>query len=442
MRLAALCCLAHIVKVDPFTTVTNNCILAGLVDLIEIPGSIQVRAIYALSDMLADNPALQWTAATELGCVEKLTALLLSTRNAALWPVDARQLASVVGPFTVSGSDEHLACLREASFRTLAALCFQHDEIRRRFVDQNGTSPLPLVVQSLTTSRAGVRLAACSLIRAVSRSVSILRTSLVDTGVAPKLLSLLQDEHEAKEVKIEVLAALCNLVLKFSPVRQQLIDGDGIQQIAALSKSNDGMLRLNAFWAVRNALYYAHPTQKQRIMQVVGWDVVRQASLSSDIDLQCEALGIVRNTTSNSNGSEVRDALNGLGGGDELLDIVEKVIWQRRSGDVIEQAAYILVNIAASSDEHRALILDRSNLLDALVFFLNFPRPGVRVAGIWAINNLTPSSAFGSVPLPEALARLMRFSFNVRLKELVDDPERDVSDRAKSLLHRLSPLHA
>lgn len=80
------------------------------------------------------------------------------------------------------------------------------------------------------------------------------------------------------------------------------------------------------------------------------------------------------------------------------------------------QAAYILVNIATGSDAHRRAILNRPNLVDALLYFTvsafetrcdgalcssgtewitpdarsqNHPRADVRQAGVWGALNLT-----------------------------------------------------
>lgn len=394
VRLAALCCLAHIIKVDQFTLRANECVLAGLVELMEVSGSVQVRAISGLSELVADDVALQDLASGQYECIEKLINLLNSTRNIQMLPA-SRHLRDSTHTTTLSqsGFDEHLTRLREVVLGALASLCFQRDELRRKFVDSTVVPPpLTIVVQSLSASRIGVRANACRLVRALSRSISILRTSLVDAGVAPKLLVLLQDDQEEPQVKIEALAAICNLVIKFSPMKQMLIEGDGLSKIAALThESHNAMVRLNAFWAIRNALYYSESSQKERIMQAVGWDQIRRLSQSTDSDLQCEALNIIRNLSSNSE-NDVEMTLAGMGGGEALLDLLESVIWQRQSSDAIEQSAYILVNIAAGSDGHRKIILDRSNLLDALVFFLNYPQPNVRVAGIWAINNLTQSS--------------------------------------------------
>lgn len=53
-------------------------------------------------------------------------------------------------------------------------------------------------------------------------------------------------------VKTTAVAAVSNLVLEFSPMRQVLIDQGCVPRICALVKSEDHTLRVNALWALKN----------------------------------------------------------------------------------------------------------------------------------------------------------------------------------------------
>jgi hypothetical protein len=98
------------------------------------------------------------------------------------------------------------------SIASLAALLEPH---RRFILDAH---LLPPILQSLSHPLVGVRAAACHCLRGLSRSVNVLRTDLVDQGAEEKLVWLLREE-ENEVVKVTASAAVANLLLEFSPMR-------------------------------------------------------------------------------------------------------------------------------------------------------------------------------------------------------------------------------
>jgi len=139
----------------------------------------------------------------------------------------------------------HKVKVRESTLKAIAALVPFKDEYRKAIVDQG---MIPYIVESMSsnpgkpTSKAGekperlangsneetkqgygmnpvnVLIAACVAIRALSRSVSILRTTLIDGGVAMPVFKLLR--HSDIEVQIAATATVCNLVTDVSPMRE------------------------------------------------------------------------------------------------------------------------------------------------------------------------------------------------------------------------------
>jgi hypothetical protein len=139
----------------------------------------------------------------------------------------------------------HKINVRESTLKAIAALVPFKDEYRKAIVDQG---IIPYIVESMSqhpgkpTPKVGeksekavngssgeeatqgyglnpvnVLIAACGAVRALSRSVSILRTSLVDNGVAGPIFNLLK--HPDIEVQIAATATVCNLVTDVSPMR-------------------------------------------------------------------------------------------------------------------------------------------------------------------------------------------------------------------------------
>lgn len=129
--------------------------------------------------------------------------------------------------------------LAQAILIALASLAFAHEPTRSHLAE---TSPpfLPLLKTALSHPSYGVRAAACQLARALSRTVAILRTSLVDSGVGEEVVEVLKREvsaHRLREagldvpnqtedfgdrawtVEVAATATICNLITDFSPLK-------------------------------------------------------------------------------------------------------------------------------------------------------------------------------------------------------------------------------
>jgi hypothetical protein len=148
----------------------------------------------------------------------------------------------------------HKIRVRESTLRAIAALVPFKDEYRKAAIDQG---VVPYIVESLKsypdkpsakvnekaekpsqivegnkirspgygTNPVSVLIAACGAVRHLSRSVSILRTTLIDNGVVMPVFALLQ--HSDIDVQIAATATTCNLVMDFSPMREVIVTSHG-----------------------------------------------------------------------------------------------------------------------------------------------------------------------------------------------------------------------
>lgn len=91
------------------------------------------------------------------------------------------------------------------------------DNIRREIADE--FELLPLIQSCMTHRHVGVRYASCQCVRAISRSVAVLRTSLVDSGLGLQVFEIFKKEEEDRRVTSAALAAVCNLLNDFCPLR-------------------------------------------------------------------------------------------------------------------------------------------------------------------------------------------------------------------------------
>ena len=193
-------------------------------------------------------------AAYDAGAIKKLSQLLKESfdplpgsPSVPAWQSEStisnyriKEDASRLGPTGISPATRHMFRLRECCLTALAAIGSEKDEYRKAVIE-NGVVPFvikclaaePLNIPSSsndehtdessnarsdsTWNHRDVVLAACGAARALSRSVSTLRTSLMDAGLPAPLFALLKS-HDIG-FQIAATGVLCNLVLKFSPMR-------------------------------------------------------------------------------------------------------------------------------------------------------------------------------------------------------------------------------
>lgn len=146
----------------------------------------------------------------------------------------------------------------------------------------------------MSSSVPGIRAAACQCTRSLSRSVCILRTNLVDAGIAVPLFRLLSDEN--LEVRIAATGAVCNLMLEFSPMRKAILEQGAMKILCQHTHSQYAQLRLNAVWALKHFCYQPdEPLQVERMLRELGYDQLMKLCDDEDIGVQEQALSVIRN---------------------------------------------------------------------------------------------------------------------------------------------------
>jgi hypothetical protein len=292
---------------------------------------IKERTPAVIAMLIVDSEYLQ-KAAYDAGIIVKLSKLLKSAYDPVLdnsgshtwspvldnnvekeslyssqssWLGQAGQLPQLV----------HNIKMRESTLRAIAALVPFKDEYRKALIEQG---IVPYIVESLKASpekpstRAGekaeklgqtvedskqkfsgfgsnpisVQIAACGAIRYLSRSVSILRTTLIDNEVVMPVFRLLR--HPDIDVQIAATAAVCNLVMDFSPMRDvsrihlcfpsktltdrsQTISAAGVLKILCEhAHSGNVKLRLNAIWALKSLVVSASNDVKKTCLDELG----------------------------------------------------------------------------------------------------------------------------------------------------------------------------
>ncbi|KAJ7503801.1 ARM repeat-containing protein [Mycena galericulata] len=415
----------------------------------------RTKACFILYYLVTDHPGLSFSA-FERGCLGKLAAVLQD-----ITPLAPRADWEDDEPESVSS-------LREAALTAVAALSLFDNTIRRSVTDD--LRLLPLIHAALGGRHVGVRYAACQCVRALSRAVAVLRTNIVDSGLGMAVFQIFlkkelgsggggdgdgdgdgkgkEGEGEDRRVTAAALAAVCNIVNEFSPLRPIYLDLGLMPRLVQLLAGGDATLRLSSLWAVKNLLSKTSGETKRDVMQCLGWG--RLAALLEDADgaVQEQAFHLVRNLAENEAGIEMifrelnptvllRHLTTALGAEDD---------------DVVLQATYVLANLSNGAATYQSHLLAAPALLAALRSVLADRAPHIRRPAVSAVLELARTSTAGRRALGQAgVASTLRqmcsagtsgFGSPVRdvggagggLRGTAMDDDRDVIEQARTAL--------
>ncbi|KAK8130149.1 hypothetical protein PG999_002529 [Apiospora kogelbergensis] len=288
------------------------------------------RVPEVLTHLVTDSDSLQ-KSAYDSGAIKLLCGLLKSTYDAEPPRPQTKPWSPNADPEPVTMSDNNTACqlgdlgenpqlvhrvlLRESSLKALGALGASREEFRKAIVEQD---MIPYIKESLyqfpvrprqskeqangdgtgrgqddrAKSELGenptsVIVAACYATRMLARSVSILRTSLMDNAVEKSIEKLIL--HHEVEVQVAATAVVCNMVTDFSPMKESFILAGRVKTLCEHAKSQNAALRLNAIWALNHLVHASSIELKKSCLDELqpGWldriicDDMEDAALTS-----------------------------------------------------------------------------------------------------------------------------------------------------------------
>ena len=227
--------------------------------------------------LVTDSEEMQ-KVACEANAIKKLSEIILKAKSSLSDTPD-------------SYSTHHADKLKESALSAIAAITLFKDDYRKQVIE---TGLIPSIVAAMSSSVPGIRAAACQCTRSLSRSVCILRTNLVDAGIAIPLFKLLSDP--SLEVRIAATGAVCNLMLEFSPMRRAILEQGAMKILCQHTCSEYAQLRLNAVWALKHFCYQPdEPIQIEQMLQELGYEQLLKLCEDEDIGVQEQALSVIRN---------------------------------------------------------------------------------------------------------------------------------------------------
>ncbi|KAF2016568.1 ARM repeat-containing protein [Aaosphaeria arxii CBS 175.79] len=266
------------------------------------------RAPLVLAEIVGGNKALQ-NVVTETKFLTLLVKILkrsfdpVTTSTKPLWSSDPGSIhtrdPSIDAPSSALGVSGfapdvlHAFKYRESALLALAAITDTQDSLRKEIIQLGAVThiidslvPYAEPVSDPSSSSSGnsgnisntkcgnppaVLIAACKLTRSLSRSIGVMRTSLIDHGIAQPSFELLR--HPDVQVQIAATEVITNLVLEVSPMRNHILEAGAIKSLCEHCRSANFDLRYGSLWALKHLCLGLPYTEKLKCLDElgVGW---------------------------------------------------------------------------------------------------------------------------------------------------------------------------
>jgi len=161
--------------------------------------------------------------------------------------------------------------------------------------------------------------------------------------------------------------------------------------------------------------------------------------------IQAQGLDFLRNLIIGPGAAEMIDNLFSAVGAQRIFDLLLSKLpsststsTENPSPDIIHSTIFVIVHIAAGAPRHRALLIQQTPLLHALFPCLKHSDPRIRVASVWALNNLTwVDNQADAVGARARVAELRRLGFETALRDMKEDGSLDVRERVGTSLEQM-----
>lgn len=369
-----------------------NAVIPQLITLLDCDQrDLRRHAACVLSEMVEQDDDMQ-RRATDEGAVACLAQFFRSEDpSASSNPMNTTPPSRIAfTPENTRGVDvDHATValpMAQAALDALAALCANLDEARDRVV---GDAKLwPLVIEYLGSDDPAVVLAAARCVRSLTRSVKILREDNCDEMVVALFLRLLETS-QSTEVRRCVSAAVCNVVIGFSPVQALFLERGGVGVLVRLLRTTDAELKKSALCALKNVLFKAGVQTKRAVMGELGYDTLGSMCSDDSGDVRELAMHILRNLACfgavHNDTTHLDVLLNQMG--NQLVQLIENAL-SGNATPIAVQALYTACNIASGTEAHKQRIVN-SQIPKLILRWLEHSEEKARIAALWCTINLS-----------------------------------------------------
>uniref|UniRef100_A0A8C7C1J0 Armadillo repeat-containing protein 8 n=1 Tax=Neovison vison TaxID=452646 RepID=A0A8C7C1J0_NEOVI len=288
---------------------------------------------------------------------------------------------------------KHAHELRQAAFKLYASLGANDEDIRKKIIETENM--MDRIVTGLSESSVKVRLAAVRCLHSLSRSVQQLRTSFQDHAVWKPLMKVLQNAPD--EILVVASSMLCNLLLEFSPSKE-------------------------------NMAFQAEQKIKADILRSLSTEQLFRLLSDSDLNVLMKTLGLLRNLLSTRPHIDKIMSTHGK----QIMQAVTLILEGEHNIEVKEQTLCILANIADGTTA-KELIMTNDDILQKIKYYMGHSHVKLQLAAMFCISNLIWNEEEGS---QERQDKLRDMGIVDILHKLSQSPDSNLCDKAKMALQQ------
>ncbi|CUS23571.1 LAQU0S10e03444g1_1 [Lachancea quebecensis] len=299
---------------------------------------------------------------------------------------------------------------------------------------------------------SGITLSWVLLLKSFSRSVTALRTFLKRNKLASLLLELVKvifsltknynfDGEQLINAEIQIMSAalgvLSNFVVEFSNLQSFVIENGVMDIVGSILKDpffNDKIggsaetpycttsnistagVQTNALWVLRHLMYNSHNDEKLELLSIIPMEVILQFVNNRNWLVQEQCFQLLRNLTCNSRRvvnmllesfSDSDTSFDSSRGGGRiestyLFEFLAHKLKMLDSNDLnqrktLEGVLYVIVNITATNENKRQLVIEQDELLRLIKSILAenaesdhtaHSKTDIQIASLWILTNL------------------------------------------------------
>ncbi|KAK6166385.1 hypothetical protein SNE40_023092 [Patella caerulea] len=366
----------------------------------------------------------------ELQKIASITDHVISTLAVYLKYTDVQQITSKInGKKDMDWGLE----MKQAAFKAFASIGANDEDIRKKIIETENL--MDHILMAMTSDNAKVQGAATRCLHSLSRSVQQLRTTFKDHSIWKPLMKLI--EIGCDEVLAIASSTLCNLLLEFSPSKEDILESGAINMLCKLASKEDPALKLNGVWGLMNMAFQSEEKVKSEIVETLGSEQLFVLLSDEDPTILMKTLGLLRNLLSNKpvcNLVHIDSIMNVYG--TQVMQAVVFILEGDHSVDIKEQTLCILANIA-DGDRAKDFIMENEDVLKKLMSYMNHSNPQLQIAATYTISNLVWNE-HDDAKCYHRQEKLRELGVQRLLQKLLDTPDQTLFEKVKTALQQFS----